>query len=683
MDDDEVRGAVRAALAPGRIFIADGEFAVVHHPPAPMAWELFAGHLLDERQTRLARLFESWDVLIGRDQEPLLAVLLDGEQRQIHVVRRVLVYAHEAYESQPNVVETREVRRWQRELVASWDLASFASADRLAEALGEGLFLAVIGTSRLPITSLESPLPAFSLGQLGYLPGQIAAAEARPASDLFEFIDRGLAGEHGPLAAAKALETALRAVGAQDVVRLAGRCWQRLGDGRGEPLIAVVRTMFGHLALSPYTPFFDRFTAWLMCLADGDLLRPAGVIDLVGYMLRHLVRHLTAFDLVTFHNRGTNYPDALALDALLKALLVLIDRHEELFLSATQDPAILRRRRRALRQACLVRRHYEGLAVPDAPTSPGENTRVLPEGYVRVPEEQIVQTTRRRKTLFAGDPLDERMTPAAGRVLAASLADLEADDAELRELGMALFLDRPLGALKGPGETDRTPLLSYEAFSPRIAVERLQELSRLGLRLSNDRAESLVRRIGDLAVDGLVAAAFDLPQRPGVVGLDDALKAAPDFIFLRTTRRSLDELLSQYDDAPGRAPFPDLFEWLATSRHVLLLRRFEEPPGQPAGSRRRQLLLTAYDHQMRPRLELACGDADDPQSLYVLVGARELLRAGLHVTRIWNEDPPESGWQPRDVASEGLRLFPRLESITPGPRNAARRSPHSDGSPAA
>ena len=39
------------------------------------------------------------------------------------------------------------------------------------------------------------------------------------------------------------------------------------------------------------------------------------------------------------------------------------------------------------------------------------------------------------------------------------------DPGEQRELGMALFIERPLGCFKETGEPDATPLLSYEAFS--------------------------------------------------------------------------------------------------------------------------------------------------------------------------------------------------------------------------
>src|SRR5262249_14258151 len=145
--------------------------------------------------------------------------------------------------------------------------------------------------------------------------------------------------------------------------------------------------------------------------------------------------------------QGANYPDALLLDAALRAYLDLARSHPEHLLALQGDDVLLgnrkRLRRRALRQALLLRRIYEGHAVPDAPTSPGENARVLPSPWQRVPEEQILSVTRRRKQLYEGMP-----SPSPSEeLLQACLEDLAHPD-ELRELGTAVFLDRPLGILK-------------------------------------------------------------------------------------------------------------------------------------------------------------------------------------------------------------------------------------------
>src|SRR5262249_23038714 len=163
----------------------------------------------------------------------------------------------------------------------------------------------------------------------------------------------------------------------------------------------------------------------------------------LGYMLRQNARHLTAYDLITFHHRGANYPDALLLGTVLKEYLTLMEGRPELLLPARMDDPSYRKRkqlrRRALRQAWLLRRMYEGLPVPDAPTSPGENSRVLPVPFERVPEEQILQTGRRTKRLFEGEPLvfpGER----SREIMQHCIADLQHRE-ELQELGMAIFLD--------------------------------------------------------------------------------------------------------------------------------------------------------------------------------------------------------------------------------------------------
>src|SRR5262249_19558241 len=138
-----------------------------------------------------------------------------------------------------------------------------------------------------------------------------------------------------------------------------------------------------------------------------------------------------------------------------------------------------RLRRRALRQAWLLRRQYESLAVPDLPTSPGENARVLPPSHPRVPEEQVLQPGRRRRKLYEGDPLP--MNEAVRKVLRAAALDLLEDPRERRELGTALFLDRPFGVGKQAAEPDGTLLLASLAYSRSIALGWVQFLLREGL----------------------------------------------------------------------------------------------------------------------------------------------------------------------------------------------------------
>src|SRR5205085_1687809 len=120
----------------------------------------------------------------------------------------------------------------------------------------------------------------------------------------------------------------------------------------------------------------------------------------------------------------------------------------------------------------------EGLRVPDHPTSPGDNARELP--YPPLPPVQLAEPAARTKRLFADNPAEALLTPTARELLVASVADLDDVD-ELRELGSATFLDRPLGIGKRQGEPDRTVLLSYEACSVRMINQRLLDLRDAGL----------------------------------------------------------------------------------------------------------------------------------------------------------------------------------------------------------
>ena len=139
---------------------------------------------------------------------------------------------------------------------------------------------------------------------------------------------------------------------------------------------------------------------------------------------------------------------------------------------------------------------------------------------------------------------------------------------------MATFLDRPLGVMKRPGEADRTPLLSYEAFSRRLAQRRMNELIELGLLASS-------RELPDRS--GYPVAKMPGHAREGVVALEDAKKVAFDFVFTRTTRSSLASLIRQYD-------------WPALHAAALFIRTGRG-------------IMTAFDADHRPMLILSYANA--------------------------------------------------------------------------
>ena len=308
------------------------------------------------------------------------------------------------------------------------------------------------------------------------------------------------------------------------------------------PLLPLLRTLFNEVSLSPYTDLVDKSLSLVDERERQGHATPAEAVDFLGGLIRQLGRHLTAYDLITFHHRGANYPDALLLDAALKRLLGRIEKHPELFLGGEDRQRL---RRRALRQGWLLRRFYEGHAVPDAPASSGENMRVLPPPHVHVSEEQILHPARRTRRLFADDPLTNHLGPRGAEALRQSVADLRHPE-ELLELGMALFLDRPLGTGKAPGEPDQTLLLSHLAFSRSLARQRLKLLAGAA------EYEGFLTAMAE-GLRGVPVSAVAGRPRPGAVSAADARQVADDFLFLRTTAPTAAAFCEQYD-LGGRVP---------------------------------------------------------------------------------------------------------------------------------
>ena len=580
-----------------------------HVPAEEISWEIFRGRLLDPAHTRQRRVFEAWNVYQtgpdGRSSEPLLSLKWDAAAARLYVLRGIDSYVWEGYDSGGGVILSRERRKWVRELVGAVAVGDFADAEELHDELICLLFQAVVGTSRLPLTSTEAPLPAFSFGQLIYCHG-IGGPRDGPVRDAGSLAKYTFSASLNGLERVKLLEAFLHATPLTKV----GEAARPFAGRPAAELTALLRDLFNAASLSPYTGLGEKTVAFLDALESQGCIPTAAVVDFLGWLLRQLGRHLTAYDLVVFHHRGANYPDALVLDAVLKAYLSRIEREPALFLDGDGEQ---RMRRRALRQAWLIRRRYEGWPVPDLPTSPGENNRVLPPSHPRVPEEQILQPSRRTRRLYAGDPLPLHLGPRGAEALRQSAMDLQRPE-ELRELGVALFLDRPFGAGKAPGEPDGTLLLASEAYSRSIAEERLNALAREPGLLPDAERDACQRRLREGAeTHGLSLDAVGGEARPGTVSLTDARRAATDFVLLRTTPGSVRALLEQYDFT-ALAEKMEL-DWLLKGGRVLLAR-------DAAGEG-----VLVYDERMRPRLELI-PQADGG---YVRRAGQEYLREGLAV----------------------------------------------------
>lgn len=621
------------ALRPAAFLVAPGYRIEVRHAPHLVeTWEIYQGHLLDAATTRQQRSFAAWDVFFGAEaSEPacLLSLRWDAEEQKLFVVRYLYVYGWETYEPEPNVLMSRQKERWIRELVGELTLPEDGTAPTAQ--LAELLQRAILGASRLPIASWETPLPQFSLGQLFYLgasESSSASAAARVATP--DVLLTKLGTESSTLSHARLLEFALRVLPAEHLAKWTLAYAQQLREQqRGSDwLLPMLEAMFHHLALTPYTAFEETLVAFLTALHNSGGIETTPLIDLLAAMLIQLGRHLTAFDVRQFHHRGADYPDLLLLDALLAQFLGLCEEHAELFVGEIK-PA--RRRRRALRQGVLLRRSYEGLPVPDVPTSPGDQMRVLPERFVRVPEAQFMDVTARSKHLFAEHPTADLLTPATQKILRSSVADLQLR-AELEELGKALFLDRPLGIGKPPGAVDRTPLVSYIAVSRQLIRDRLELLTQSGW-LSDEEFREFKTTLRELPQPGIPALRVPVCVRPGVVSLADAMQAATDFRFLQCTRRAWDELLSGYDLSLLASVEQQLHSLLTTSRPILAIRQETADGGQAS--------LCVYDRSLTPQLWLHLnppGMAQPPGAPlalnYIDVAGTELLAKGLWVEPI-------------------------------------------------
>jgi hypothetical protein len=539
---EDVRPLLAEALAPGRFYLRGLSLRLEQAPAEECAWEVFRGRLLPPSQTRRRAAFAAWHAALEGEAAPTLSLLLDAGAGVVHVVRELEVYAWEGRDA-GGVIEGGEVRRRQRELVGSIRLADFPDAAALRDELAALLFNAVVGSSRLPLTPEEAPLPAFCFGRLFYLRRE--AAES--LTSWRDLLAEAPLPDMPPRQRARWLETFLHAVAPKEMGEASAALrarWAGLGWGAAK-WFGLLRGLFNEVSLSPWTDLGARVLLWLRRLEADGFADAAAATDFLGGLLRQLGRHLTAYDLVTFHHRGANYPDALLLDLALKDYLSRVEARPDLFAGDAG-----RLRRRALRQAWLLRRHYEGHLVPDVPTSPGENARVLPAGHPRVPEEQLLQTTRRRRRLYDGDPLPAHLGERGRAALRQSVADLAAD-AELRELGVGLFLDRPFGVGKLPAEPDATVLLTSLGASRTVATARLNALARdTDAGLGSSELSACLERLGVVFVGGVPLERIGEPPRPGVFGLATARLASPDFAFRRTTAASLADFLAWADLGP-------------------------------------------------------------------------------------------------------------------------------------
>jgi hypothetical protein len=593
IDSPSIETLIGRALAPGHFYVAPGHCLLF---PAPqeetIRWEVFRGQLLDARHTRAQETFRTFHVQLAGDAaapEPLLSLRVSPFSSQgaceLHVTRWLHCRVWEAVDEN-GAIASQERERWIEELVGTIQLSETQAAHDQDKEIEQLLLHAFVGLSRLPLHSIEAPLPIFSLGRASYF-ASLPAGES-PVTNPLDLLATA-AGQSPMLEAefSRRLEFFLRTATSVELESGARAMARKLADAElSQPeFLKLLRRVFNDTSLTPFTEFVDNAIRFVGLIFESGLLSAGAFADLLLGLVRQTVYHLTAYDLGTFHHQGANYPDALFLDALLRWTLPLLVTHPKLLSDGDNESDILsaqdRRRRRALLLGWWMHRLLDGLPVPDFPTSPGENRRILPAPHGIVPEEQFTHPTRRNRRLFEGQGIDwEQHKP----VLEVALAEI-GSHAFLLELGTALYLDRSLGSSRPAATLDLTPLLSYRLFSRNVARSRLGQIGRLECSLTHraDWPETL-EALEKMPVQGIPVPP---PAGPGRnIRLQDCWRSADDYLILAATAETVRQLRSHF--RWERCPEP-LRTW---HEHKLLpVPMPGSVPGQPTK------LLFFDDHQ--------------------------------------------------------------------------------------
>ncbi len=246
--------------------------------------------------------------------------------------------------------------------------------------------------------------------------------------------------------------------------------------------------------------------------------------------------------------------------------------------------------------------------MPDAPTSPGENRRVLPASHPVVPEEQFTHPSRRKRRLFEESDMDwENYRP----ILDVALAELSSPEF-LLELGTALYLDRSLGANRPPATLDLTPLLSYRLFSRSLAQSRLRHIARLEPWLAS-RSDWLTTL---QALEQIQVPGIPVPPPVGAgrnVRLQDCWRSADDFVILGATPETVRQLRRYFRWECCPQPLRDWQE------HGLL------PVPMGGNTPGKQAKLVFFDENQRVVAECEVLDSEG----FLRRGALELPQPGL------------------------------------------------------
>jgi hypothetical protein len=182
--------------------------------------------------------FESWCVfehtIQADDEAPLLAIRYDKAAGEIHVTRSIRCRAWATEAQGQTIVASESIRRI-RELVGTIRLAENLTESEITSEIAALLFHAVVGTSRLPLTSLEAPLPAYTFGQVAYCFQSMDASASDQSIDTWT--TRRLRDRVPRAITSRLLEFSIRATSASEIPNLAaawGQRWSQSGRSGAE-----------------------------------------------------------------------------------------------------------------------------------------------------------------------------------------------------------------------------------------------------------------------------------------------------------------------------------------------------------------------------------------------------------------------------------------------------------------
>src|SRR5262249_53825501 len=146
-------------------------------------------------------------------------------------------------------------------------------------------------------------------------PARIFVIRPRDDADLSVFVTRSIRPELAWVEKVKLLELTMRQQNEEVSISCSGNYSSRLCDWDCRIWrMPFFQSMLNDISLSPYTNVVKKVLRYVRSRIETQIYYPNEEADFLSHLLRQTGRHLAAFDLVRFHHRGANYPDALLVE---------------------------------------------------------------------------------------------------------------------------------------------------------------------------------------------------------------------------------------------------------------------------------------------------------------------------------------------------------------------------------